>query len=76
MTKTFLATAALFAVSNLTGCALVTAGSGYHNEHGDLVSRDGDIHYVGWCDVHPHNAHCRTSAAIIAASTEEPATDR
>lgn len=75
MKQIFIVTAALFAALNLSGCALVTAGGGYHNEQGDLVSRDGNIDYVGWCDVHPRNAHCRVSG-IITASTEESEADR
>ncbi|HWG76677.1 MAG TPA: hypothetical protein VN660_07760 [Steroidobacteraceae bacterium] len=62
MKKLFISTAALIAALNLSGCMLMMAGSGYHGDQGDLVSNDGDIRYVGWCDVHPHNAHCLSSS--------------
>jgi hypothetical protein len=58
MKKPIIGTAALIAALNLSGCMLVMAGGDYHGDQGDLVSRDGTIRYVGWCDVHPHNAHC------------------
>lgn len=56
MRKSFIVTALLFAVLNLSGCML--AGRGYHYDHGDLVSNDGTVRYVDWCHVHSHNSHC------------------
>ncbi|HEX4049887.1 MAG TPA: hypothetical protein VHY19_03290 [Steroidobacteraceae bacterium] len=68
MKNLLIATAALIAALNLSGCTLVMAGNGYHGDHGDLVSSDGTIRYVGWCDVHPHNSHClNTPTADTAA---------
>lgn len=62
-------TAALIAALNLSGCTLMMASSGYHGDHGDLVSSDGSIRYVGWCDVHPHNSHCLDTHASTAVPT-------
>jgi hypothetical protein len=56
MKTTLIVAAALFAALNLSGCVL--GGGGYHHDHGDLVSNDGTMHYVGWCRAHPHNSHC------------------
>ena len=58
MKNLLIATAALIAALNLSGCTLVMASSGYHGDHGDLVSSDGSIRYIGWCDVHRRNSHC------------------
>jgi hypothetical protein len=58
MKKLLIATATLIGALNLSGCMLVMEGSDYHGDHGDLVSSDGAIRYVGWCEVHPHNSHC------------------
>ncbi|HTT07009.1 MAG TPA: hypothetical protein VMF64_17150 [Steroidobacteraceae bacterium] len=58
MNKTLIATAALIGALNLSGCMLVMGSSGYHGDHGDLVSSDGSVRYIGWCDVHPHNSRC------------------
>jgi hypothetical protein len=63
------ATAAAFTLSNLAGCITLERGS-YHVERGDLVSNDGAIRYVGWCDPRPHTAQCvkAKSNGIVAAS--------
>lgn len=66
MKKLVIATAALVAALNLSGCTLMMASSGYHGDHGDLVSGDGSVRYVGWCDVHPHNSHCLDTHPGIA----------
>jgi len=76
MKNILIATAALIALANLPGCALVMAGSGYHNDHGDLVSSDGSVRYIGWCNVHPHFSHCllpRSSTAVADAGGALPA---
>ncbi len=76
MKKLFIVTAAVFAGLNLSGCMLVMAGGGYHPDHGDLVSGDGSIRYVAWCDVHRHSSYCRNAApaaalpVVVAASTD------
>lgn len=77
MNKTSMTIAALFAIVNLSGCVLVMAGGSYHSDHGDLVSEDGTIRYVGWCNVHPHYSRCGGSAAAaarpdVAAASVEP----
>jgi hypothetical protein len=62
------AIALLLALMNLSGCMLLDGGP-YHAERGDLVG-DG-IRYVGWCDAHPRNVHCRDqSRAIVVARSE------
>ena len=76
MNKTMIIAAALAAVLNLSGCVLATAGSGYHYDHGDLVSSDGDVRYIGWCDVHPHNSHCRKPTATATRPGVLSAADR
>jgi outer membrane lipoprotein SlyB len=58
MKNTLMATAALLAALNLSGCVISLAGGGYHADQGDLVSRDGTVRYVGWCSVHTHNSRC------------------
>ena len=58
MKRTLIFTAALIAALDLSGCMVLMAGNGYHPDQGDLVSGDGTVRYVGWCQVHPHNAHC------------------
>ncbi|HEY7930515.1 MAG TPA: hypothetical protein VID71_10905 [Steroidobacteraceae bacterium] len=58
MKNSLIATATLIAALNLSGCMLAMGSSGYHGEQGDLVSSDGSVRYIGWCQVHPHNAHC------------------
>lgn len=69
MKKLFIGTAALIAALNLSGCMLVMSEGDYHGDHGDLVSSDGSIRYVGWCDVHPHNSHCLAAPGATAAAT-------
>jgi hypothetical protein len=79
MKKPLIATAALIAALNLSGCMLVMSGSDYHGDHGDLVSSDGSVRYVGWCDVHRHNSRClnpQATAAAAPATTVDPATYR
>ncbi len=68
MKKTLIVTAVLMAILNLSGCMLVFAGGGYHADKEDLVSADGTVRYVGWCNVHPHNTRCRSSTDIVVAS--------
>jgi len=69
MQKSLITTAVLFAILNLTGCALVMPGDGYHADHGDLVNSDGTFRYVGWCEVHRHNSHCRESQQQSVATS-------
>jgi hypothetical protein len=66
MKKIFIATAALLAAVNLSGCMISLAGGGYHADQGDLVSRDGTVRYVGWCSLHAHNSHCLSTAAAAS----------
>jgi hypothetical protein len=68
MKTTLTAVAALIAALSLSGCMLVTGGSGYHGEHGDLVSSDGSVRYIGWCDVHPHNSRCLSTGEVKPAA--------
>lgn len=67
MKKTLIVAAVLLAALNLSGCVLIDGG-GYHSEHGDLVSNDGTIHYVGWCKAHPRNSHCLDTRGSSAAA--------
>jgi hypothetical protein len=64
------AMAALLATLNLSGC-MVLDGESYHNDRGDLVSNDGSIRYVGWCEVHPHGRGCGPER--LAAVNTQPA---
>lgn len=76
MKKTLIVAAVLFAGLNLSGCVLATAGAGYHGDHGDLVSKDGTVRYIGWCEVHPQNSHCREPADNATRSGAPTAADR
>jgi hypothetical protein len=67
MKKTLIVAAALFALVNLSGCVFLMPGAGYHADHGDLVSNDGTVHYIGWCDCLD-----RDSPANATASTLRP----
>lgn len=77
MNRILIATAALLAILNLSGCMFARA-DGYHYDHGDLVSTDGTMRYIGWCGVHPRNAHCLNtpgpSAAAVSAAAFAPMT--
>jgi hypothetical protein len=50
---------------NLSGC-MILDGRSYHEDRGDLVSDDGDIRYVGWCDVHTHSRDCTPARVAVA----------
>jgi len=58
MKRTLITTAALTAALSLSGCMVLMSGGDYHRDHGDLVSNDGTVRYVGWCEVHQHNSRC------------------
>lgn len=68
MKNTLIVTAALIGALNLSGCMLVMGNSGYHGDHGDLVSSDGSVRYIGWCEVHPHNARCLDTHDVTPAT--------
>jgi hypothetical protein len=70
MKKLLIATAVLLGILNLSGCTLVLAGGGYHYEQGDLVSADGTVRYMGWCNVHPHNSHCQPGIAVASGPSQ------
>jgi hypothetical protein len=72
MKKTLVVTAALVASLNLSGCVIALAGGNYHPDHGDLVSNDGNVRYVGWCHLHARNAHCQDSQAVDTAALNNP----
>jgi hypothetical protein len=69
MKKTLIVAAVLLTALNLSGCVLMARG-GYHYDHGDLVSNDGTIHYVGWCKTHPHNSHCLDTHVSTATARD------
>jgi hypothetical protein len=67
MKKTLIVAAGLLCALNLSGCVL-SGGGGYHYDHGDLVSNDGTIRYVGWCRLHPRNSHCLDTHVATATA--------
>lgn len=71
MKKILIVAAALVGALNLSGCMVVMAGGGYHGDHGDLVSSDGSVRYVGWCALHVHNSHC-LDTGVHAAVIQPP----
>ena len=65
------ATIALVAVLN-AGCMAFIEHGTFHGDRGDLVSSDGTVRYVGWCELHKQSASCRsplpeTAVALAAA---------
>ena len=62
--KRLLATSVALATVLNAGCVVLDRGEGpFHSDRGDLVSRDGTVRYVGFCDLHPHHASCVTPPA-------------
>ena len=68
MKKILIITAVLFSSLNLSGCMVALAGGNYHPDHGDLVSSDGTVRYVGWCHLHTRNSHCQDSHSVDDAA--------
>lgn len=56
---------AFLLILNLSGCTLLD-GENYHYDRGDLVSNDGSIRYVGWCNAHPHSRYCGPAHVAVA----------
>ena len=72
MRRLLAATVALVAVLN-AGCIVLDKGEGpFHSDRGDLVSKDGAVRYVGWCELHPHNSSCMTPSTGPAVALAEP----
>ena len=68
MKRTFNLLVAIAAL-NLSGCMLLD-GQNYHVDRGDLVSNDGGIRYVGWCESHPSERHCGPARVAIASARD------
>lgn len=62
MKRIFAAILALVTVLTLSGCMALEGEGNFHGDRGDLVNSDGTVRYVGWCELHPHNANCTSQS--------------